>query len=347
MIAAHHGAFGGRIEQGAGTGHNFQRSVAAAARLDVGSEQGLDHIEDGRRGDEGRGVHWPSRRVVGLGEIEARPIAFDRHQNANGNRPAAAGIVVEPVLAPIGAVGNRRERRAHLRLGPVVDRGDGVQHRLPAVLGHDVVHALLRGPARCELRQDVALTLVCPPHVGADHVELFAVGARCGEEPEGRNAEPLLPGVGGAGDIAAGHGTADIRPVGEACREGDDLTLRVNRPDRLHVGQMVAADLRQIEEPHVAGLQPLLGYPLQELADGEAHDPHVHRDVAALGDEVAVCIGERGREIARLAQQRRARRAHDHERHFLRRRRQRVADDLQSHRVDGAIHDSTPVAMWR
>ena len=289
----------------------------------------------------------PSRRVVGLGEIEARPVAFDRHQNANGNRPAAAGIVVEPVLAPIGAVGNRRERRAHLRLGPVVDRGDGVRHGIPAVLGHDVVHALLRGPARCELRQDVALTLVCPPHVGADHVELFAVGARCGEEPEGRNAEPLLPGVGGAGDIAAGHGTADIRPVGEACGEGDDLTLRVDRPDRLHVGQMVAADLRQIEEPHVAGLQPRRRDPLQELADGEAHDPHVHRDVAALGDEVAVCIGERGREIARLAQQRRARRAHDHERHFLRRRRQRVADDLQSHRIDSAIHDSTPVAMWR
>ena len=237
MIAAHHGAFGGRIEQGAGTGHDLERAVAAAARLDVGSEQGLDHIEDGRRGDEGRGVHGPPRRVVGLGEIEARPVAFDRHQNTNGNRPAAAGIVVEPVLAPVGAVGNPCERRAHLRLGPVVDGSDGGRHGIPAVLGHDVVHALLRGPAGCELRQNVALALVCAPHVGADHVELFAVGARCGEEPEGRNAEPLLPGVGGAGDITAGHGAADIRPVGEACREGDDLTLRVDRPDRLHVRQ--------------------------------------------------------------------------------------------------------------
>ena len=68
-------------------------------------------------------------------------------------------------------------------------------------------------------------------------------------------------------------------------------------------------------------------------------------DVPALGDEVTVGVGERRGEIAGLAQERRARRAHDHERHLLRRRRQRMADDLQGHGVDGAAHGPTPVAM--
>ena len=347
VVAAHHRALGGRIEQRAGPGHDLERAVAAAARLDVGPEQGLDHVEDRGRGDEGRGVHRPPRRVVGPGEVEARAVALDRHPHADGDRPAAAGIVVEPVLALVGAVGDRREGGPHLRLGPVVDRGDGGEHRLPPMLGADVVHALLGRPARGDLRQDVALALVRAPHVGADHVELLAVGAGGGEEAERRNPQALLPGVGGARDIAAGHGAADVRPVGEARREGDDPAFGEDRADRLHVRQVVAADLGQVQEPDIAGLQPVVRHPLQELAHGEAHDPHVHGDVAALGNEVAVGIGERRREIARLAQQRRARRAHDHERHLLRRRRQRVADDLQGDRVHGAAHGPAPVAMWR
>ena len=274
-------------------------------------------------------------------------VACDGDAHADGDRPAAAGVVIEPVLAFVGAVGNGRERRAHLRLGPVVDRGDGGLHRVGAMLGADVVHALLGRPAGGDLRQDVALALVGAPHVGADHVELLAVGAGGGEEAEGRDAQTLLPGVGGAGDVAAGHGAADIRPVREARREGHDGALHEDRPDRLHVGQVVAADLGQVQEPDVAGLQPLARHPLQELAHGEAHHPHVHGDVAPLGDEVAVGVGERGREIAGLAQQRRARRAHDHQRHLLRRRGQRVADDLQGDRVHGAAHGPAPVAMWR
>ena len=265
----------------------------------------------------------------------------------HGDGAAASRVVVEPVLALVGAVGDRGERCAHLRLGAVVNGGDGGRHRVCAVFGDDMVHALLGGAARRDLRQDVALALRRAPHVGADHVELLAVRAGGAEEAEGWDAEPLLPRVGGAGDVAAGHGAADVRPVGEARGEGHDPALRVDWPDRLHVGQVVAAHLRQVEEPHVAGLQPLLGYPLQEFADGEAHDPHVHGDVAALGDEVAVGIGQRRGEVAGLAQERRARRAHDHERHLLRRRRQRMADDLQGHWVDGALHGETPVAMWR
>ena len=269
-----------------------------------------------------KGVVFTGPRAASsvLGEVEAGAVARDGDAHADGDRPAAAGIVVEPVLAFVGAVGNGGERRAHLRLGPVVDRGDGGEHRLPPMLGADVVHALLGRPACGDLRQDVALALVRAPHVGADHVELLAVGAGGGEEPEGRDAQPFLPGVGGAGDVAAGHRAADIRPMRQARGEGNDGALHEDRPDRLHVGQVVAADLGQVQEPDVAGLQPVAGHPLQELAHGEAHHPHVHGDVAALGDEVAVGVGQRRREIARLAQQRRARRAHHHERHLLRRR---------------------------
>ena len=214
-----------------------------------------------------------------------------------------------------------------------------------AVLGADVLDALVCGPARGDLRQDVALALVGAPHVGADHVELLAVRPCGGEEPEGRDAQPLLPGVGGAGDVAAGHRAADIRPVGKARREGHDGAVHEDRPDRLHVRQVVAADLGQVEEPDIAGLQPVARHPLQELAHGEAHHPHVHGDVAALGDEVAVGIGERRGEIAGLAQQRRARRAHDHERHLLRRRRDSAW--RMTSRVIGSTAPLMTLLRWR
>ena len=202
-----------------------------------------------------------------------------------------------------------------------------------------------RVPGRRHLGEDVALALLRPAHVGEHHVQVLAMRAAGGEQAERRDAQPLLPGVGGAGDVASGHRPPDVGPVGEVDRERDHRAIDEYRPDRLHVRQVVAADLRQVEEPDVARREPRLRHPFQELAHREAHDPHVHGHVAALGDQVAVRVGQRRGQVARLAQQRRAGRAHDHQGHLLRRRAQGVADDLQGYGVDGAGHVSIPVAM--
>ena len=229
-------------------------------------------------------------------------------------------------------------RLAHLGLGPVVDCGDGAEHGVGAVLGIEAVKVLLRASGRRHLREDVPLALLGSAHVGEYDVQILPVRAIGGEEAKRRYAQPLLPGIGGVGDVAPWHRAADVGPVGEVDRERDDRTADEYRPDRLHVGQVVAANLGQVEEPDVAGREPRLRHALQELAHREAHHPHVHGDVAALGDEVAVGIGQRGGEVAGLAQERRPCRAHDHQGHLLRRRAEGVADDLQGHGVDGGVH---------
>src|SRR5256885_4619420 len=52
--------------------------------------------------------------------------------------------------------------------------------------------------------------------------------------------------------ISAGHGAADVGPVGEVDGEGEEPAAREHGSDRLHVRQVVAADLGQVEEPDVA-----------------------------------------------------------------------------------------------
>src|SRR2546430_12978575 len=75
---------------------------------------------------------------------------------------------------------------------------------------------------------------------------------------------------------------------------------------------MIAADLREVEEPDVALVQPLGGDPLEELLDRERHHAHVDGNVPPLGDEAPVGVGQRRGEVARFLEQRRARRSEEH-----------------------------------
>jgi len=63
----------------------------------------------------------------------------------------------------------------------------------------------------------------------------------------------------------AGDGAADVGPVREVDRERDNGPADEHRPNGLHVGQVVAANLRKIEEPHVAGSEAGLRHALEEL----------------------------------------------------------------------------------
>ena len=228
-----------------------------------------------------------------------------------------------------------------------MDGRDGGEHGLRAVFGEETVQVRLGPPGRRHLREDVSLALFRSAYVGEHHVEVLADGTVFGEQAKGRDAQSFLPGIGGAGQVAAGGRAADVGPVGEVDRERDESAVEEHRPDRLHVGQVIAADLGQVEEPHVARREPRLRHALEKLPHREAHDSHVYGNVPPLGDEVAVRVGQRRGEIAGLAQERRAGRAHDHQRHLLRGSAEGVTDDLQGHGIDAAGHRETPVAICR
>src|SRR3989442_2271026 len=91
-----------------------------------------------------------------------------------------------------------------------------------------------------------------------------AVGSGGREEADGRDAEALLVALGRPGHVAAGHGAADVRPVGEVDGERHEPACGEDGTDRLHFRQVIAADLRELEEPDVAFAQPLGGDPPRE-----------------------------------------------------------------------------------
>ena len=77
-----------------------------------------------------------------------------------------------------------------------------------------------------------------------------------------------------------------------------------HRPDRFHVGQVVAADLGEVQVPDVSVAELPPRHAPEELLHGEGHHAEVDGDVTALGDEPAARVGERARQVARLLEER-------------------------------------------
>jgi hypothetical protein len=84
----------------------------------------------------------------------------------------------------------------------------------------------------------------------------------------------------------------------------------------------------------IAVVQAVARHHLQQFGDGVGHRAEMDRDVAALPDQTTVTVGDRRRQIAGLAQQRRARRTRHHQTHFLGRGRKAVPDDLDDEWIE-------------
>ena len=269
-------------------------------------------------------------------------VALDLDAHAHARRLSAGAVVVQEILALVDAVGQARDRLAHLGLGQIVHAVERGADRGGAMLLAEPHQPRLGRPRRRHLGQNVALAFGRAAQVGEQEVELLLVDAVGREQAQRRDAHALLPGLGRGGEVAARPGAADIAPMGEAHGKGEEAAFEENGTDRLHVGQVVAAHLGQVEVPDVTRLQALGRHAFEEFLHREAHDAEMNRNVAALGDQVALVVGEGRRKVARLAQQRRARRAHDDERHLLGRCRQRMADDFDGEGIDRVLHELAP-----
>ena len=289
-------------------------------------------------GDEDGRVHRPPRLRGGAGEVEGRLVAPDLDPHLHAERLSVDAVVVEPVLAVPGAVGERADRRPHLRFRLRVKRVEARVKRLHAVPLDELGQTSGRDVVGRELGEDVALALVRPAQVREDEVNRLALGPSRREESDRRDADAFLVAVGRPGHVAAGHGAADVRPVGEVDGERDEPVSREDGTDRLHVRQVIPADLREVEEPDVALAQPRRWDPLEELLDRERHHAHVDGNVPALGDEAPVGVGQRRGEVARFLEQRRAGRAHQDHAHLLGDRVEGVADDLERDGMNRGAH---------
>ena len=243
-------------------------------------------------------------------------------------------IVVHPVFAAVDAVRDGPDRLRHLALGTRVNGLHRLFHPGDAMLGREFVQPPPGNGRRGDLGEDVALALFGAAHIGQDQIELLRIEPVRRDQAGRRQPQPFLPGVARGGKIAARHRAADVRPVGERHGEGVELAFPEDRADQLHVRQVVAADLGQIDDPDIARLHAVGGDPLEEFAHGEAEHAEMNRDVRPLCDEEAFRVRQGGGMVAGLAQQGRTRRAHHHHRHLLGNRRECVADDFEGNGFD-------------
>src|SRR3712207_5766361 len=130
---------------------------------------------------------------------------------------------------------------------------DRLANDVGPVLIAQIDETLLGAPCCGDLRQDVALALARSAYIGEDEVELLPIYPFRRDDPQRADPETLLPGIGRACHVAARHGASDIGPMGQAYCESAQLAIDENGPDGLHVGQMIAPDLRQVEQPDITG----------------------------------------------------------------------------------------------
>src|SRR5947209_5013247 len=194
------------------------------------------------------GMTW----AIARREVEARLVASLGHAHLDPDTSVLDAVIVEKVLAFPRAIRQRAQRRAHLLFGLVVQPVEAGEDSLRAVAREDLVETPGGHVVRGELGEDVPFPLVAPAQVGEHEIESGPLGPRGREEPDGGDPEPFLVALGGPGDIAAGDGAADIRPVGEVDGEGDESPPEEDGSHRLDVGQVVAPDFRKVEEPDVA-----------------------------------------------------------------------------------------------
>ncbi len=291
MIAADDRQIDAGFEDRSGPSDDRERSITPAVRLYLGAGKHFHRIEGGGGGNEGRRIDRTARRIVGGGEIEERLVFFQHDADTHGDAPVVDTVIVEPVFAVIFARRQIRDGGPHLRLGPVVQRRDGAVDRFQPMPLVEVLQSQIGRPGRGHLRQNVAFAFRRTAYIGQHEIELLAVGAVGGEQAHRRDTQPFLPGVRRVRDVAAGNSTTDIGPMRQADGESLQRSLNEDRPDRLHVRQMIAAHFRQVQEPHIAGRHSLRRNAFQKLLHRETHHAEMHRNIAPLRDHIAGRIG--------------------------------------------------------
>ena len=110
---------------------------------------------------------------------------------------------------------------------------------------------------RAQHRGEVAAKLARVSHVQRQHIEqILARPAGLGE-PDRRDAQALLPDLGGAGIVGAVGGAADIALMGADDGPEQALVAIEHRHEGGEVGQMAAAVIGIVEQEDVARLDVL------------------------------------------------------------------------------------------
>ena len=301
---------------------------------------GVDHLQEGqdrRRGARGVGaVDEAGGLRIRAGVVEADAIA--RHGDGDADRVARArrlAVVVDRGLAAVGAGGDGADLRLHhpagrgeerLLLGREAREADLLDQRRQAPLADGAAADLGAHVGLDDGQADVGEDEV--PHVPAQDAAL--------DHLDRRDAQRLLPDLGGGRVVAAAHGAAD---VGHVPLGGGPADQRPGHEDGLEGGHVVVL-VAQGEDVVVEEDVPRVDLAAEALGDVLAHRRQREgQDGQVLGllEHAPAGVVQAGDEVARLAQDRRARGLLHADRHLVGDRLERAAQDGDVDRVDRSV----------
>jgi hypothetical protein len=187
-----------------------------------------------------------------------------------------------------------------------------------------------------ELGAKVGLALARGPHPPREVVEELAVERPRPNQPGGLDHDPLVGEPARVRRHAARRGAADVRVVGAAGGEAEQVAVLAlgleDGRDQRDVGEVGPAPIGVVEDPGVAGGVLLV----EHGRDRRRHRAEVDRDVLGLHHHLALGVEQGGGGVATLLHVRGVGGTDEHRAHLVAGGAQRAEHDLE---VDG-VHQS-------
>ena len=328
---------GGKVRAGQRAGYRFEvhPPVHAAVRAgEVGGER------RGQRGEESTGetgvgdVDGAGLRV-GSGVVDVEVLALLAHGDLVGVDAGVTGVrglSVEPVAPP--AV---RDLRQPLRHRPLAGVEHPVHHRLhrvravPVDQRGDPAHG---HPVRRDRGAQVHVHVGRHPRLAQEHLLQVPAHLAPADQLERRERRRVGEDVGRVDAEAAHHRAADVGVVHDVGDPAEQLVADEHRRGHDRVRLVRGADVRVVGHEHVAGLDAgVLGPVLQDPLDGQRLGVGEVLQVGAEEYQVAGLGEDRGLEVPGDHRDRRDGQPLDGLPVLEVGVHQRVADDLEGHRV--------------
>ena len=251
----------------------------------------------------------------------------------------AMAVVVEHRLALVDAILPAGDDGAHLALGAVEHRLDRRVRSSPSRTRPSSCPSR-RSPMRAE-----PIIAARSPRKSRGWRTLSTIISStssrrppCVVEPQRRDADAFLPDLGRAGVVGAVRGAADVALMRAVDRPEHQPVAGEHRHEGGQVGQMVAAVIGVVEQidvarPDVAPKNSCTAF----AANGQRAD--MDRHVLGLGDQPAVGVADRGREIAARVEDLRVGGAQHRLAHLLDDGAQAMLDHRDGDRIDGGVHE--------
>ena len=263
-----------------------------------------------------------------------RRLAVDTHLGGDQARLVRDAVVVHEILEAVSAVRDAGDGRAHRGFRAVEN---AVGRRLEPLRAETLRQPQHTGRAdieRGQLRLEIAAHLLRFAGIGVEDAQQRPVDPPGLDHLAGRNPQPLLVDLARARVITAGRAAADIGVVCQRARNRDPPAPEIDGLEGQHVRQVLPAGIGVVGDDDIA-LPPVRERDGSGEDSFEAgrHGVQVDGDAGRLRDISPLRVEHGGRIVERFAHDGGPGRAPDGDIHVLRRRDQRVADDLD---VDGA-----------